>query len=1184
MLLCLLIIAIIDLATVSAEFTLINVYWGTYNNPQKAHPGSRNAQLNIEIRNDLGLDLVSVVGCLKLPQGFHSSITGDNVTCTTGFTEGGRGYIESGEVFRLTYYIDIGSYVEPGTYYAELNISYISQDTEEGWYELHIPLTVSQIPSIELEVVDSYWIYAGTQTVPYPGSTDLTLAIVVKNLGNENITDVRAILELPEVFEPSTLRSYLPIIPSKSSAQLVFSGISVKRNASPGVYGALLRVNFTYTVYSQVTVEDQQSLDVKLEVSKSPEPGLRIVRVQWGSTTPQPAYPGARNLALLVEIENLGNYPITAIDATLELPRGFTYIYGGSTIDIHRDVTIGIGGSTTLLFPGIYISQDIEPGAYIAKLRVNCSLIIDTSQIRSVQELEVPIIVSGIEPNLSIIYIQWRYGTQPAVPLPGSRNLVLEIGIANHGEHSIASVVPEISLPKGFRLLNVGGSCIGGCARASVCNLLLTLNISNSIEPGNYVINLVLRYIANPGNGEVLDKALFAIPIHIDNPDLYDTKLELIKVKWGPGLGPQVVYPGSRHVALQVAIINHGIYTAQGVVVELEAPEGFKIIISKDTCSASLLPGTSCTATFYVDIDLNTTPNIYEVIINTHYFLDVYGAYLERSKTLKTFIEVSKPAGTLSYIDIVGSYWLNNYPVYPGDENATYVVTIANKAPYPVSGLKAELKLPSEVVLSNDSSSTTYLPGPIPPKQVAIITFTLSISRNAKPGIYRGELILNYILESGGSGLEITETKYVDVRIHKLGGFEPITPLWLNRSAAPGDVGSVLVITIRNSEVPSMKGIYADLALPPGFLYTINWSRYARITPVAIVPSILTPQELEKIISRAIYMQSLQLSAGIGDVLVFSIPLAIMENVRPGSYTLLLKLDFVDQWDSKQSIEIPIKFWLLGSTKYMEIMGSKAVLELGERRSRIVFRLKNVGSGPAYEVYVAIARVSPGISITSAVKYIPKIDPGEEIELCFEAVANPSSPYTGPMPALVMIIFADPLGYRHIVNQSITIYVEGYSKFKVIDVTVEPKPAVIGRKLTISGTLINLGTAIAKYSEIYLRSPILMNASTSYMYLGDVDVGAQMPFSLEAYVRNDTKPGKYIVEIILRYRNIYNEEVIRSFNISIEVAEVSPVTTPTQILFAGDMYRIAVIIAVVLFMILVGIAMTRYLRKVPRSS
>ena len=1179
---CLLIIAIADLSISTAEFTLINVYWGTYDNPQKAHPGSKNARLNIEVRNDLDLDLVSVVGCLKLPQGFHSS-TGDNITCTTGFDEEDRTYIEKGEVFRFTYYINIDNNTEPGTYYAELNITYVSQEAEEGWYVLNVPLTVSQIPSVELEVTDTYWIYAGTQTTPYPGSRDLTLTIVVKNLGDENITDVRAILELPEVFEPDTIRSYLPMIPSESSAQLVFSGISVKKNATPGLYEALLRLNFTYTVYSQVNVEAQRSLHVELEVNEAPKPGLRIVRVQWGSTTPQLAYPGARNLALLIELENLGDYSVTAIDATLELPSGLTYIYGGSTITIHKDITLGIGSSTDLLFPGIYVDQDIRPGTYIAKLRINCSLMIDTSQIRTTQELEVPIIINEIKPNLSIIYIQWRHGTQSAVSLPGSTDLVLEIGVANHGEYRIASIIPEVSLPNGFRLLSISGSCISGCARASTCNLLLTLNISNFIKPGRYIANLTFKYVINPGNGEAIDTTSFTIPIYIDNPDLYDTVLELIKVKWGSGAAPQVVYPGSKHVVLQVTMINHGIYTAQGLVVELETPEVFEIIIGKDTCSASLPPGASCNALFYVDIDPNATPSVYEIKINVHYSLNIYGAHLEKYRSFKALVKVDRPLGSLSYIDIINSYWSNNYPVYPGDENVTYIITIANRAPYSISGLKAKLKLPPKIIVSNGTESTTYLPGPIPPNQVAIISFTLTIDKSIEPGVYTGELILNYILNSGGEGLELTENKTISIRIHKLKGFEPLTTMWLNRSAAPGDVGSVLVIAIRNSEVPSMKGIYADIVLPPGFLYTINWSRYARITPTAIIPNVLSPQELERLISRATYIQTLQLSASIGDVLIFSIPLAIMDNVKPGNYTLSLKLDFIDHWNSKQFINISIKFWLLGSTRYIEIKRSKATLIIGERESRIVFKLRNIGSAPAYEVYVAIAGLPPGISITSPIEYVPQINPGDEVELSFKAVANPLSTYMGPMPALVVIIFADPLGYRHIINQSITIFVEGYSKFKIIDITTEPKPAVIGRKLTISGTLINLGTAIAKYTEIYLRSPILLNTSTSYMYLGDVDIGAQMPFSLEAYVKNGTAPGKYVVEIILKYRNVYNEEMTKRFNITIEVSEKPLVTTPTRIPIISDTYRIIVIVAVILFMVLVGIAMTRYLRRVRPS-
>lgn len=194
---------------------------------------------------------------------------------------------------------------------------------------------------------------------------------------------------------------------------------------------------------------------------------------------------------------------------------------------------------------------------------------------------------------------------------------------------------------------------------------------------------------------------------------------------------------------------------------------------------------------------------------------------------------------------------------------------------------------------------------------------------------------------------------------------------------------------------------------------------------------------------------------------------------------------------------------------------------------------------------------------------------------------NPMSPYVGSLPILVAVTFIDMLGYRHALNQTAIVFVEGIVEISLMDTSISPETPYSDGSLTISTTILNLGTYKAKNVEAYLNSSALQS-NGSYSFVGDVDVGAQVPISISATLRNVT--GNKTVYLTIEYRDIFNEPVTLTFPMNITVSESPPQSPVRSATLLEDYYKIAFFIALILFMLGSGYILYRMYQKTKRKS
>ncbi len=1153
----------------SSNFVLVSTLWGSQSNPQKVYPGSNNVRFIVLIRNDLS-NLISIIGYLKLPPGFSGNNGASNVSAVGYISANNtiRYRINKGEVFELDYFINIANSLIPGTYYGNLTLSYTNVTTS-GTANMTIPMTVSNFPIFTFQVIGTYWSTTGGSIIDAsPGARNLVLNVMLKNTGEDNINSISAQLDLSSPFTPNKVMSSVQQVNRGNTFTLTFSGISISSNANPGNYIGNLKLNSTFVGYGGATNISTYTIALSLTVGNYPSAGLQVIKVQWANG--EKIYAGSRRVSLDVTLQNMGSYTVNNMLAQIILPVGFVNSYGLNVINASSAATLGYGNTVTLSFSPIYVNSSVKPGVYNASLVVMSIVSMDNTNLITRDTFNIPIYVNNLTLSIDLVSVQWLYNGNPAPALPGGQYLILSLTFVNRGENTYSGFQPILTVPQGFRVFGES-SDLGPIAPGSTFTIRFYMNISDTVAPGLHIANLTLIISVDSSNINTIGSANFTIPLSIMDPKNFDTRITFVNAYWGTGR-PNPVYPGSKNVPLTIEIINNGLYNAQGIQISVSADKFFTPVVNSTSVSSALAPGSFASATLYFDVVPQAPPGPHTFIATLRYFINVYGATIYEYNKFVFVLYVSRPSVGPPYVSLVGAGWINNYPVYPGTQNATFNVIIANEAPFSIAGIHLRLILPYGF-FPGVGGIESYIAGPIQQWQTASASFSIDISNNIKPGFYTAYLKIDYILLSGGNNLNSSEEKEITLQVNSLGGFEYVTYNWIGYAPNPGSVGATLVTVIRNTEVPVVKGAVIEVTLPKGFNSTTTGTRIFNATPYILsslsqVQNLIQARFIIGQIPQQISQQPSQ--AGLGDFLAVPISVAIGRNMSPGYYPISMKLSFLDQWNVVRKVTINGTFWLPGSSNIIQIVEGKSKLLIGNRTGEISIYLKNNGTSPVYNVYVAITNTQYPISISSTVKYIPMIEPNKEMPVSWIVSVNPSVSYQGSIPIMLSIMFVDPAGFRHNITQTAILFVEGVAEIKFTDVVIEPKIAYPGSTITVSMTLINLGTYKAGNLEAYLEGDNIVTLPNSYSFVGDVDVGSQVPVSLSANI-SSMNINKTTVYIVIKFRNVFNEVIVERYPITLTIG-TQPTSTSTQTggQVLSDTYKLLIVAAIIIFLAISG--------------
>jgi len=1146
------------------------------------YPGSRSVTIMLDVRNDENYSISNVQGCFNFPEGITPTLNYGYCVEATDLRGQYKSSYDSGEVFRLETMVNVNKSVTPGTYPITVNVTYVlNTPTSQVKRNTTITanITISSYPPVKLRVTDHWW---STSHV-YPGTSGATLYVRLRNNGSVSIRGGSASLILLYPLQPPQVRINLPSINSGEDVVLSFNQVDIPVTVKSGLHKALLLMNVSAVTDDGVTYSRVAVIPLTLFVSYPPKPYLKVIDAGWVAGV---TYPNSRAVSIYVTIMNLDQSTINEVVATLHLPQGIRTRDGRPYVTSTYNAPVSFGGIFTLRFSNLNVSLK-----NLSTLNLNLTLKVVATYRGAEYVSKVELNASAkpvTEDVLKLVGQHWVWRGSVAEALPSAKGLTLELRLANLGQNAVSTIIPNITVPEGLNLTTYGGTCLSGVAPGSTCTLDLTFNVGRNVKPGTYGASLYTTYVMNVNGAYLYMEKTFNLTLAISSPAKFEPNLTLSKAWWG-ATGPTTVYGGERLAPIHVELTNLGRYAASDVFINVTTLNAsVKLLDNAGICSTNLGPGIACRLTTYADLG-NIVRGKLALRINVRYVISEYGAFIVKWKSFQTSLKVSVYAAQhLGNLELVSADWSNSQPVYPDTTGATYNVMLANHYPFNIVALDAYLTNLPAGITPHRGLNRAYVPGPVPSDQDATLTFTLDIGEGTSPGTYNATLVVRYVVSTGGASIFKQENFTVTLRVNQVKhGIEVITTGWAGTPAQPGTYGNVLYVALRNVDYSSVKGLVADIQLPSGFTSTINNESRVKVmattssqlaslaasNPTSLIHALSNPRQVQSLLSS---MQPAG-QLGKGDFAFLVIGLNVM-NVKPGTYWANATLTFIDQWGDlrKQVVRIPIH--VLGSALYIKVW-TNTVLDFNVSRSAtLTVNVLNNGSAPVYNVYIAVYSPMSYLLVKENPLYLGTLRPGEikhvNLTVFFNPIPSGQSPVPityGNMPFMATLIYTDVTGARHTYNASFTVSVSPFIKLELQDLKVVKE----GNLVKVSGTITNLGNAQAQRVVVAIR---IGSHESPESFVGDIDPSSQTSFAATAtYYGNVSK-----VYVIIRYRNPFNEP--REVVVPATVTEYVPTTTTTTtsrpgIIGGYDIYKVGTAAAVVVFLIIVGLLIRRYLKQ-----
>ncbi|MCD6340614.1 MAG: hypothetical protein J7L51_01510, partial [Desulfurococcales archaeon] len=520
----------------------------------------------------------------------------------------------------------------------------------------------------------------------------------------------------------------------------------------------------------------------------------------------------------------------------------------------------------------------------------------------------------------------------------------------------------------------------------------------------------------------------------------------------------------------------------------------------------------------------------------------------------------------------------------PNTENATYTIQLANNYPFNIAGIKAVLRLPEGMWSKEGGVATAYLEGPIGTHRTFTLDFTVSVG-DVRPGRYNATLDLKYTILTGGACVEREAVFNISILVNKIvHGLEYVTSGWYGRSGEPGTYGNMLYVIVRNTDFPSITGVVAEVTLPQGMVSSLNNKSKVKVVPTAVAITPAAPAAGAQGVSiPGIGRVPIPVSAQVvgqqvapfnkGDRMTFVIPVNIL-NVAPGTYYALMNVSFIDHWGNIRFYTFKVPIHVLGTTKIVTVW-TDGTLRFEGREGTMRVKVLNIGTSPIYDVYLNIIPTAGNLLVKKTTYYIGELEPGKIKEVNITVYFNPIPTQAGvtltygSIPFTVAVIYTDVNGNNHVANMSFSVVVEPYIELQLSDI----KAVWSAGELRVSGTITNLGNAQAQRIEVIV---IAGERKSEPYFVGDLDPSSQTSFT----VKLSTGPVDEAA-IVLTYRDPFNELLSVNATAYVEVENVTTTTTTPVGLLGGwaNLGTIIVVVAVVIFLVLVGLAIRAYLRK-----
>ncbi|MEM0501227.1 MAG: hypothetical protein QXU24_03600 [Ignisphaera sp.] len=469
------------------DFQLITYSYKSSAGTDNIYPGSKNVELNVNIQYIAEKDAIVSSACLQLPNGF--TVSRGASYCSSPYSPNNTvvSSVKRNDVVIFRYRLDVGPNVSPGSYPITMVVHYYKVNGESIPYTETIEgitILVEMYPEINIDVIDWYW-----SPEAYPGSQNVYLYIVLKNVGDSTILQANGIANLQYgTFTPSSIRFRVPTLNKYSTATITLGPISITSAADPSVpYTIELVLDATMSTDDNVVYDSSETKTFTITLTTPSPINLEVLDYGFESVK---IVENAVQTRFYVTIINKDFKIVRNIVAYYTiLSQGANFVNGTkSAVSIYNQV-VNYGDTVTLY------SRPINIGM-VDRTDIELRLVIfgEDNGAEFWCENRYYFTASIDKPHVNLVVAD-SYWIDREV-YPGSENIRFAVILENYDVVDVRDLVATLEFPSNFypKIVKLTDIDIPKGSR----NMLVFpgISINSNVEAGTYRVRLEVNGIA----------------------------------------------------------------------------------------------------------------------------------------------------------------------------------------------------------------------------------------------------------------------------------------------------------------------------------------------------------------------------------------------------------------------------------------------------------------------------------------------------------------------------------------------------------------------------------------------------------------------------------------------------------------------------------------------------------------
>jgi hypothetical protein len=730
----------------------------------------------------------------------------------------------------------------------------------EFWSTLNYVFTVpiSQ-PSIDLEITNIYW----SNGEVYPGSESATLNTIILNRDVVDVRDAAVTAQLSRGFHPEQTTVGDITIQRGSMTTIVFRGISIETNITPGEYPVHLTIKgVTYDPTTNTYYSFTASYTASIRVSEAPR--LIVLNVTSYGWIGDKVYTTSVNSAFYTYIQLVApGHTVRGLRVTAILPDQMVFTSGERTRVVVSENTYRYGDHIYVEFTGVNIVTS-NSGIYPIVLKIE-GLATCTAEYWFTEYYTI--LLPVLEPLLNITLIDASWTTSPVSPISSETSGAgLQLILQSYSLDTISSIVARIVLYNA--VFNDGRNySVASIQRPINYGEVFTLEFTGiEVNTTALYATIEITSVLTTGRSSYY-RALCIYNVIVNTLE----RLEVFRVigvhttirgEYSPLL------PSSRGVTVTIELANTKPYQVAWVQVEVTTPPEIIVNDITGTCSGGVIAGGLCTISLNIDVASNTTPGVRELELTLTYAVRSNQALAVFTEKHNVSLIISDYEYYKPKLTLVSAYWGVQAPIraLTGQRNVPLTITILNTGYYSVDGVYVEVKsLNGSVTLITDTAMCTPR---LASGASCTVTFYTDLSGIANTSKVVFEVTVKYSFTLYNTLINDSEKFTVALIVEEAAsgrGLLVVDVSWSNnRPVYPNTENATLQVTLANMWPYRVSGLQLELELPSGF-YSKTGERAVEYVPGPI---------------SSLQVLTAQFTVSTG-------------NISPGLYTARLKSTYV---------------------------------------------------------------------------------------------------------------------------------------------------------------------------------------------------------------------------------------------------------------------------------------------------